>query len=188
LGPFLSKPKTIFARGQEIWAVEPDQHRVARFDRSGRLVQEYRELNRPTEIAVDDGFLVVVEAAQTQLSKFSLDGRPIWRTPRFQGLSWILPEAGTGAGWVGAQRFEGQEGGAFRYDREGKSSSLPGVGVFRRSYGGPDLPRLSTHAIRSSHGQLYIREDRAIVILAPDGTVLKRVDGFRYATEQRVRN
>jgi hypothetical protein len=65
-----------------------------------------------TEIAVDGGSLLVIEADGTQLSRFALDGRPLWRVPRFEGLAWVLADPGTGGGWVGAARFEGKPGGS----------------------------------------------------------------------------
>lgn len=189
LGPFASKPRSVITQGKNIWVIEADQHRVARFDRPGRVEKEYRDVNRPTEIAIDAGSLFVVEAAQTQLSKFSMEGQAIWRVPRFQGISWILPEPGTGSGWVGAQRFEGREGGIFRYNPNGKIFQAAGVSLSRTTRGVWSRPDLVPDAIRSrTNGRLYIREERTIVILAPDGTVLKRIEGFRYATERRVRS
>ncbi len=106
LGPFPSKPIIVRSRDQKIWVVEPGQHRVTRLDQTGRVEREYRDVNQPTAIAVDATGFTLIEAAQTQLSRFSLDGQLLWRVPRFHGLAWILPEAETGGGWVGAQRFE----------------------------------------------------------------------------------
>lgn len=187
LGPFPSRPSSVRTSGQQVWVLEPERHRVTRLDRTGRIERDYTDLNRPTHIAVDAGSLVVVEAEGTQLSKFSMEGRLIWRIPRFQGLAWILPEPGTGGGWVGAQRFENGGGGVLRYDRDGKISWVPGVATPRMTRGW-GWSRLAPDAVRSvRHGRLYIREERAITILAPDGTVLKRVEGFRYATEQGIR-
>ena len=189
LGPFLSKPRSVIAHGKEIWVIEADQHRVTRFDRTGRVEKEYRDVNRPTEIAIDAGSVIIVEAAETQLSKFSMEGQAIWRTPRFAGISWVLPEPGTGSGWVGAQSFEGRQGGLFRYDPNGKIFPVSDVSLPRKTRGIWSRPDLVPDAIRANtSGHLYIREERAIVILAPDGTVLKRVEGFRYAREQRVRS
>lgn len=116
--PFTSKPRVVLAWGQQTWVVEPDQHRVTRLDRSsGRTEREYRDVNRPTDMAVDAGGFVLIEANQTQLSRFSLEGQLLWRVPRFQGLTWVIPD-GSGGGWVGAQRFEGRDGGVFRYAKE----------------------------------------------------------------------
>ena len=188
LGPFSFRPQSVLAQGEWIWVVEPGQHRVSRFDRSGRAQLEYRDLNLPSEIAVDGGFLVVAEAARTQLSKFSTDGKPIWRVPRFQELGWILPDPGTGGGWVGARRFESQEGGIFRYDAEGKISRPSEVQIFPGLRGGLERPRFTHRVVRSSSsGQFYIREEQAVLILAPDLTMLKRVEGFRHAAEQPAR-
>jgi hypothetical protein len=187
LGPFASKPQDALARGQQVWVLEPEQHRVARLDWTGRIEQEYRDLNRPTHIAVDQGTLVVIEANQTQLSKFSPDGRALWRIPRFQGLSWILREAGTGGGWVGAQRFEDQEGGVFRFEADGKISRLA-VRVSPRMTGEWNRGRLALDAVwEARQGRMYVREGQAIVILGRDGVLLKRVEGFRYAKEQPLR-
>ena len=187
LGPFTSKPQVTLARGQQVWVLEPEQHRVTRLDRTGRVEQEYRDVNRPTHLAVDQGALVVIEANQTQLSKFSPDGRNLWRVPRFQGLGWILPEAGTGGGWVGAQRFESQEGGVFRFESDGKISRLPAK-ITPRTTGEWNRGRLAPEAVRAvGQGRIYCRDFQAIVILGGDGAVLKRVEGFRYAQPQRVR-
>lgn len=189
LGPFASKPRSVITQGKKIWVVEANQHRVTRFDRTGRVEKEYRDLNRPTNIAIDAGSLFVVEAAQTQLSRFSMEGQALWRTPRFQGISWILPEPETGGGWVGAQGFEGQARGVFRYNPDGKVSHAATAGALQTTRGVWARPDLAPDSIRSrTNGRLYIREDRTIVILTPDGAVLKRVEGFRYATEQRVRS
>lgn len=188
LGPFASRPRTVLARGQQVWVLEPDQHRVTRLDLGGRIEREYGDVNRPTDIAVDAGAPMLVEAAQTQLSKFSLQGQATWRVPRFQGLAWILPEAGTGEGWVGAQGFEDRGGGVFRYEADGKISQVSRA-VKPRMTGEWNRQRLGSEAVwAKSRRRLYIREDRAIAILSPDGTLLKRVEGFRYATEKRVRS
>lgn len=187
LGPFASKPQVVLARGQGVWVLEPEQHRVTRLDRTGRVEQEYRDVNRPTHMAVDQKALLVIEANQTQLSKFSPDGRALWKIPRFQGLSWILPEAGTGGGWVGAQRFEGQEAGVFRYEFDGRISRLP-VKITPRTTGEWNRAHLSPEAVRAiAAGRIYLRESQAIAILGPDGALLKRVQGFRYAVERQVR-
>ncbi|HYL80432.1 MAG TPA: hypothetical protein VEU07_06440, partial [Candidatus Acidoferrum sp.] len=187
LGPFASKPQVVLAQGPQVWVLEPEQHRVTRLDRTGRVEQEYREVNRPTHLAVDQGALVVIEANQTQLSKFSPDGRNLWRIPRFQGLSWILPEVGTGGGWLGAQRFETQESGIFRYESDGRITRLP-TKISPRTTGEWNRARLSPEAVRAvGQGRIYARDFQAIVILGADGTLMKRVEGFRYAQERRVR-
>lgn len=187
LGPFASKPQVVRAYGQQVWVLEPDQHRVTRLDRTGRVEQEYRDVNRPTHLAVDQGALVVIEANQTQLSKFSPDGRNLWKIPRFQGLSWILPEAGTGGGWVGAQRFETQESGIFRYESDGRISRLPAK-ITPRMTGEWNRAALAPEATRAiGQRRIYTRDSQAIVILSADGTLLKRVEGFRYAQEKSVR-
>ncbi len=188
LGPFASRPKAVIARGQQVWVLEPEQHRVIRLDRTGRVEREYREVNRPTDIAVDEQGLILIEANQTQLSRFSLDGQVIWRVPRFQGLAWILPEGGAGGGWVAAQRFEGGEGGVFRYDSNGKISRLP-ASVTPRASGEWNRGRFAPDAIQTAkHGRLYVREVQAIVILDMEGALLNRVDAFRYAKEQPARS
>jgi hypothetical protein len=180
LGPFPSRPRAALSLGNAVWVLEPDRNRVMRLDRAGRIEREYGELNRPTDLAVDAESIVVIEASQTQLSKLSLQGRVLWRVPRFEGLAWILPDTDTGAGWVGALSFEGQPGGVFRYSPTGEISRLPGT-VAIRSMADGSRSRLATEAIRDSeHGRFYVRESSAIVVLGPDGTVLRRVDGFRY--------
>ncbi len=187
LGPFATKPQGVLAQGQQIWVLEPEQRRVTRLDWTGRIEQEYRDVNRPTHMAVDQGTLVVIEANQTQLSKFSPDGRALWRIPRFQGLCWILREAGTGGGWVGAQRFEDQEGGVFRFEADGKISRLP-VRVSPRMTGEWNRGRLAPDAVwEARQGRMYVREGQAIVILGRGDVLLKRVEGFRYAKEQPLR-
>lgn len=187
LGPFASKPRVVLSAGQQVWVVEPEQHRVTRLDgNTGRTEREYRDVNRPTEIAVDSGGLTLIEANQTQLSRFSLEGQLVWRIPRFQGLTWVIPD-GSGGGWVGAQRFEGREGGAFRYEPDGKISRVAGL-VAPRVVSEWNRGRLAPEAVRAVKlGRLYVREGQAIAILGADGTLLKRIEGFRYKTEQRVR-
>ncbi len=188
LGPFASKPRVVHTSGQQVWVVEPEQHRVTRLDRStGRIEREYRDVNRPTDIAVDAGGLVLIEANQTQLSRFSHEGQLVWRIPRFQGLAWVIPDGASGGGWVGAQRFEGREGGVFRYEPDGKVTRVSGL-VAPRVTSEWNRGRLAPEAIREARqGRVYIREGQAISILGGDGTLLKRIEGFRYKTEQRVR-
>jgi hypothetical protein len=36
-------------------------------------------------------------------------------------------------------------------------------------------------------GRIYFRDPTGIVILEPDGTLVKRVEGFRYAEERALR-
>jgi len=186
-GPFSSRPRMVSTHGKTIWVLEPDQHRITRLDRAGRVEQQYGDMNRPTDLAVDAGSFVVIEAAQTQLSKFALDGHALWRIPRFQSLSWVLPEAGTGGGWVGASSFDAQKGGVFRYSSDGKISRLPEA-VAVRSTGDWNRSRLGTEAVRAKNrGRFFLRETLAIVILQPDGTLLRRLEGFRFATPRPLR-
>ena len=187
LGPFPSRPRMATTHGQTIWVLEPDQHRITRLDRSGRVERQYGDMNRPTDLAVDAGSFVVIEASQTQLTKFALDGRALWRIPRFQDLAWVLPETGTGGGWVGAASFDGQKGGVFRYSPEGKIFRLSEA-VAVRSTGDWNRSRLGTEAVRgTSRGRFFLRETLAIVILQPDGTLLRRLEGFRYPTATSIR-
>jgi hypothetical protein len=167
--------------------VEPEQHRVTRLDQTGRIEREYRDVNQPTDIATDARGFTLIEAGQTQLSRFSPDGQLLWRIPRFQGLAWILPEVETGGGWVGAQRFEGREGGVFRYQADGRISRVSGVAI-SRAFVGWDRLHHASHAVRdAAHGRLYVRDGQAIVILRTDGTLVKRVEGFRFAQERPAR-
>jgi len=47
--------------------------------------------------------------------------------------------------------------------------------------------RIGPLALRDPlRGRLYLQDASAIVILGPDGALLKRVDGFRLPTEQRI--
>lgn len=188
LGAFASRPRTAVSSGRQVWVLEPDQHRVTRLDRrTGRIEQEYRDVNRPTDIAVDAGAITLIEANQTQLSRFSPDGQVRWRVPRFQGLAWILPQPGTGGGWVGATHFEGKSGGVFRYDSDGKIAPVSGdmklwaANEWNRRRLGPE----AFWAVRQ--GRIYVRQGPDIAVLRPDGTLLKRVEGFRYAKERPLR-
>jgi hypothetical protein len=182
LGPFSSRPRSVLSADRTLWVVESDQHRITHLDPTGKIVREYRDLNRPTEIAVDRGSLLVIEASQTQLTRFAPDGTLAWRVPRFQALAWIVPDPGTGGGWVGATRFENNEGGVFRYEADGKIARLP-VSVNPHSSTEWIRTRLSADAIRDvTHDRIYVREPQAIVILGGDGTLVKRIQGFRYAT------
>ncbi|MBI2001563.1 MAG: hypothetical protein HYS69_10360 [candidate division NC10 bacterium] len=154
---------------------------------TGRIEREYRDVNRPTDIAVDASGLMLIEANQTQLSRFSLEGQLVWRIPRFQGLAWVIPDGAYAGGWVGAQRFEGREGGVFRYEPDGKVTRVSGL-VAPRVTSEWNRGRLAPEAIRAARpGRVYIREGQAISILGVDGSLLKRIEGFRYKTEQRVR-
>ncbi len=88
---------------------------------------------------------------------------------------------------MGATHFEGKSGGVFRYDSSGKISLLSGdlklwvANEWSRRRLGPD----AVWAARQ--GRMYVREGQAIAVLRPDGTLLKRVEGFRYAKEQPLR-
>ncbi len=187
LGPFASRPRLALTHGQTVWVLEPDQHRITRLDRAGRVERQYGDMNRPTDLAVDAGSFVVVEASQTQLTKFTLDGRALWRIPRFQGLAWVLPETGTGGGWVGASSFDGRKGGVFRYAPDGGISRLSEA-VTVRATGDWNRSRLGADAVQAAgRGRLFLREPLAIVILQPDGALLKRLDGFRYPAPRPLR-
>ncbi len=187
LGPFASAPKAIVSGGREVWVVETSFHRVTRLDRaSGRVEQEFRELNGPSEIAIDGGTLFVIEAERSQLSKVAADGRVLWRVPRFQGLAWVLADPGTGGGWVGAVTFEGRPGGVFRFGSDGGMARIAAeVRPSPLMYAGA---RQGANALREARqGRIYLREPQAIAILGADGTLLRRVEGFRYASPQRIR-
>jgi hypothetical protein len=190
LGPFASAPRAVLSRDGEVWVVETSGHRVTRLDvAGGRTLQEYRDLNGPTSVAVDAQSLFVIEAERTQLSKLAADGRVAWRVPRFQGLAWIVPEPGTGGVWVGSGGFEGQPRGVFRVAPDGSVTRMPvTMGAPPPSFMGQSGPRLATTAVRDNRqGRLYFQEPQAIVILGGDGALLKRVDSFRLATEQPIR-
>lgn len=190
LGPFASMPRAVVSMDGEVWVVETSRHRVTRLDlASGRTLQEYGDLNGPTKIAVDAESLFVIEAEQTQLSRLAADGRVLWRVPRFQALAWVVPEPGTGAGWVGASGFEGQPRGVFRVGPKGNVTRMPvAMTEAGQSFVGRSGPRLGANAVRESrHGRLYFREPQAVVILGADGALLKRVDSFRLATAQPIR-
>jgi hypothetical protein len=182
IGPIGSRPRSVLAAGQDLWIVEPDQHRVSRYDLSGALIQEYRELNSPSEIAVDAGSLLVVEANQTQLTRFGPNGAALWRVPRFQGLAWILPERGTGGGWVAAARYENAPSGVFRYEADGRIVRLP-LTISPRALADWTRGRLAGDVVGDlNHGRFYVREAQAIAIVALDGTLIRRVEEFRFAT------
>ena len=188
VGPFVARPRGVVAVDRGLWVVESDQHRVTHLDIGGARVREYRDLNRPTEIAVDRGSLMVVEAGQTQLTRFGPDGTTAWRLPRFQGLAWIVPDPETGGGWVGAMRYENAEGGVFRYEADGRIARLP-VAISPRLHGDGIRNRLTPDAIRDrARDRFYICEGQAIAILGGDGTLLRRVQAFRYTTPRPLPN
>jgi hypothetical protein len=172
LGPFVS---------------QPTHHRITQLElASGRTVLEYRELNGPTDIAVDAGVLYVIEAEGTQLTKFAGDGRVVWRLPRFQGLAWAVAEPGTGAGLIGATRFDGRPAGVLRVGPDGTVTRMAsGPGGHARDW----RRRLIPDAVRSARdGRLYLLGNDTLEILGPDGAPLNRINGFRFPTEQRVRS
>lgn len=190
LGPFASAPTAVVSTGRAVWVVEASFHRVTRLDgQSGRVEQEFRELNSPSDVAADDaGALLVIEAGRSQLSKLAPDGRVVWRVPRFQGLAWLLAEPGGGGGWVGAMGFEGRRGGVFRFGGDG---SIARVTAEVHPTAPPSYPLAwkAAGALRDPrHGRLYVREPQAISILGADGTLLRRVEGFHYASPQRIRD
>ena len=74
-----------------VWVLEGPLHRLTRYELDGRLEQEYRDLNQPSAMFPDGAGVVVIDAGGTQLSRFALDGRLMWRIPRFQGLNIVLP-------------------------------------------------------------------------------------------------
>ncbi len=88
---------------------------------------------------------------------------------------------------MGAQRFESQESGVFRYESDGRIFRLP-VKIAPRMTGEWNRAPLAPETIRAiGQGRIYTRDSLAIVILSADGTILKRVEGFRYAQERRIR-
>jgi hypothetical protein len=182
MGPIASRPRCALSVGHTLWVVETDRHRVSRYDSSGALGREYGDLNRPTEIAVDAGNFLVIEANQTQLTRFAFDGTVVWRIPRFQGLAWILPEPGTGGGWVAAAQWENGDGGIFRYGTDGHIVRLPAI-INPRPYAEWSRGRLAGDVIGDlGRGRFYVREGTAIAIVRTDGTLIRRVNGFRFVT------
>ena len=187
LGPFPSRPRAVISRGRQVWVLEADQHRVTRLNRSGQVEREYRDTNNPSAITPGPDSLFVIEASRTQLTKFSAEGQAIWRAPKFQGLAWVLPNPTGGGGWAAANGFEGGEGGVFRFDDEGKMSRLP-LSVTPRMPDDWSQQRLGRDVARSdTTGRIYFRDPTGIVILEPDGTLVRRVEGFRFATERPLR-
>ena len=184
IGPIASRPRSLLVAERSLWIVETEEHRVSRYDLSGALRREYRDLNKPTEIAVESGSLLVVEANQTQLTRFAADGSVLWRAPRFQGLAWILPEPRTGEGWVAAARYENAPGGVFRYGAGGRIARLP-LTVTPRAFSDGTRGRLGGDVIGDlDRGRLYVREAQAVAIVGTDGGLIRRVDTFRFATPQ----
>ena len=183
VGPVASRPRSLLVAERSLWIVETDEHRVSRYDLSGTLRREYRDLNKPTEIAVDGGgSLVVVEANGTQLTRFAADGSVLWRVPRFQGLAWILPEPRTGAGWVAASRYENAPSGVFRYEADGRIVRLPLTTSPRASADGT-RGRFAGDVIGDlARGRLYVRENQSAAIVGTDGGLIRRVDTFHFAT------
>ena len=188
LGPFDSVPRAVLAVGAEVWVLEPQRHRVTRLDgASGRVLREYRDLSDPVEMAVDRGTLYVIEANRTQLTCIGDDGRILWRVPRFQGLTWAVPDSATGGGWVGASTFEGTAAGVLRFERHGAISRLPASE--RPAAGGDWRRRVGSDVVRSTRdGRLFFRASEAIAILSADGATVARVTGFRYPAERRLRS
>jgi hypothetical protein len=167
--------------------LESEQHRVSRFEPTGRLAQEYRDLNRPTDVAPDGDGLTAVEAAHTQLSAFGPAGELRWRVPRFQSLDAVLPDPDVGGGLLTASAFEGQKPGVYRYTREGRITRLP-VDLAPRVPQEGSRFRMARSAVRDAgHGRVYLRDSTGIAILGADGALLRRVDGFRYRTPRPVR-
>jgi hypothetical protein len=188
LGPFESVPRTVLSSGSDVWVVQTERHRVTRLDvTSGRTVREYRDLNGPVDVAVDAGSLYVVEANRSQLTRLAEDGRVLWRVPRFQGLTWVVPEPGTGRGWVGASSFEGASAGVLRFGPGGEIARVPAGatptprGDWRRRLG-PDVLR------SARDGRLFFLEPQAIAILGADGATVTRVLGFRLPGAPRLRS
>lgn len=189
LGPFASVPKALRSVDGQLWAVETDRHRITRLDlESGRTTAEYRDLNGPIDVAVDGGSIYVIEAKRTELARLAEDGRVLWRIPRFQGLAWVVPEPGTGGGWVGASRYDGRPGGVLRFGADGSISPVaPGASPEIRSAW--RRRRLGTDAVRSvRNGRLYFLEKDAIAILGVDDATVTRVVGFRFPGTPRLRS
>ena len=182
IGPVASRPGALLVAERGVWIVETDEHRVSRYDLSGTLRREYRDLNRPTDIAVDGGSLLVVEANRTQLTRFAADGSALWRVPRFQGLAWILPEPRTGGGWVAATRYESAAGGVFRYEADGRI--VPFLrSISPRAVADGTRGRLAGDVVGDlSRRRFYVREGQAVAIAGTDGTFVRRVETFRFAT------
>ncbi len=186
LGPFGSVPRAVLTVGDDVWVLETQRHRVTRVDAaSGRLVREYRDLNDPVEIAVDRGTLYVIEANRTQLTAVAEDGRILWRVPRFQGLTWVVPEPGTGGGWIGAATFEGAPADVLRFARDGAIARLPASA--RPVPRGDWQRRIAADVVRSARdGRLFFLAHEAIAILSADGASVTRVVGFRFPDERRL--
>jgi hypothetical protein len=175
LGPFVSQPRRVVVQEGHVWVVEPTHHRITRFElATGRTLMEYRELNGPTEIAVDAGALYVIEANRTQLTKFASDGHLVWRLPRFQGLAWVLGEAGTGNGLLGATRFDGKDGGLLRVGPNGTITRIAaGMAIQARAEWRRNVAPDAVRATRS--GRLYLLGNYGLEIVGPDGVPLKRI-------------
>ena len=188
LGPFDSVPRAVITVGDDVWVLETQRHRVTRFDAaSGRMVREYRDLNDPAEIAVDAGALYVIEANRTQLTRVAEDGRIVWRVPRFQGLTWAVPDSTHGGGWLGAAMFEGAPASVLRFERDGAIARLPATA--RPAPRGDWERRVAGDVVRSARdGRLFFREQEAIAILSADGAVVTRIVGFRFPGGPRLRS
>lgn len=188
LGPFQSIPRAVVSVGDDMWVLETKRHRVTRLDAaSGRVVREYGDLNDPAEIAVDTRTLYVIEANRTQLTRVDEDGRIAWRVPRFQGLTWAVPDTAGGGGWLGAAMFEGAPAGILRFDRAGAITRLPATA--RPAARGDWERRIAGDVVRSARdGRLFFREHEAIAILSADGAAITRVIGFRFPGGPRLRS
>jgi hypothetical protein len=188
LGPFDSVPRTVLSVGDDVWVVESQRHRITRFDAAtGRVVREYRDLNDPADIAVDRGMLYVVEAGRTQLTSIAEDGRVLWRVPRFQGLTWAVPDPASGGGWIGATMFEGAPASVLRFGRDGAITRLSASA--RPAPRGDWDRRVGRDVVRSTRdGGLVFRELEAVAILSADGTTVTRVLGYRFEGGPRLRS
>jgi hypothetical protein len=188
LGPFDSVPRAVRASGNDVWVVETERHRITRLDATtGRTLREYRDLNSPVDVVVDGAAIYVIEADRSQLTRLAEDGRVLWRVPRFQGLTWAIPEPGNHGGWLAAAKFEGAAAGVLRFAADGTITRVPAAAKptsrddWRR--------RIGASVIRSARdGRLVFLEHEAIAILSADGATVTRVVGFRFPAEQRLRS
>ena len=182
LGPFESVPRAVRSVGGDVWVVETERHRVTRLDAaSGQTLREYRDLNGPVDVTVDAGFIHVIDADRTQLTRLAEDGRVLWRVPRFHGLTWAIAEPGTGGGWLAASMFEGAAGGVLKFGADGTVVRVPATArpAPRQDW----RHRLGADVVRSVRdGRLFYLEAEAdaISILSADGVTVTRVVGFRF--------
>jgi hypothetical protein len=83
---------------------------------------------------------------------------------------------------VAATRYESAAGGVFRYEADGRILPLLQP-IAPRAFADWTRGRLAGDVIGDlSRGRFYVREGQAVAIVGTDGTLIRRVEKFRFAT------